>query len=175
VDDERGIGLNLDVCDAHREPTLPSDVNWLLHRAAQRFGDALEVEAKRHGVGLRGQLVLSALVIESGRTQLALGADLSLDKTTLTTVLDKLERDGLVRRRPDPADRRVRIPEVTEAGVALQRTVASAIGEVESDMLGCLDTGEQKALEAALRRVIDHDPGGGLGRGGVHRPGGSCM
>jgi DNA-binding MarR family transcriptional regulator len=169
VDEEQGHGLDLDVCDAHRADSLPSDINWLLHRAAQRFGDALEVEAKRHGVGLRGQLVLSSLKTECGRTQLALGAALFLDKTTLTTVLDKLERDGLVRRRPDPADRRVRIPEITEAGIAVQEKVAEAIGVVERGLLGSLGEDEQKLLEVALRRVVDHNPADTL------RPGGSCM
>lgn len=169
MNEEQGNRLDLDVCDKHRHDSLPSDINWLLHRAAQRFGDALEVEAKRHGVGLRGQLVLTALKAECGRTQLALGASLFLDKTTLTTVLDKLEGDGLVRRRPDPADRRVRIPEITEAGLAVQERVAEAIGVVEHGLLGALDEDEQKLLEVALRRVVDDNPGDTL------RPGGSCM
>jgi DNA-binding MarR family transcriptional regulator len=167
--DEQQRGLNLEVCDGFRARSLPSDINWLLHRASQRFGDAMHDEAMRHGVSLRGQLVLTGLVAECGRTQLALGAALFLDKTTLTTVLDKLERDGLVRRTPDPNDRRVRIPEITEEGIARQREVAQAVAEVERALLGSLGEDEQKLLEGALRRVVDAYPAD------LQHHGGSCM
>src|SRR5438477_11064796 len=99
-------------CAAARTLLRTSDLNWLLHRAARRLGEALDSVAQQHGVGIRGQLVLTALIEEPGRTQLALGAALGLDKTTLTSTLDKLEQAELVVRRPDPQDRRVRIPEV---------------------------------------------------------------
>ncbi len=144
------------------------DVNWLLHRVAQRFGEAVNAEALRHGVGMRGQLVLSALCREGGRTQLALGAALALDKTTLTTVLDKLEADGLIRRLPDPRDRRVRIPEITDAGRRVQRTVADASRGVTDAQLSVLEPAERKTFEESLRRLVEGCPEAGP-------PGGSCM
>lgn len=145
------------------------DVNWLLHRVAQRFGEAVHAEAVRHGVGMRGQVVLSALCQVTGRTQLALGAALALDKTTLTTVLDKLEADGLVRRLPDPRDRRVRIPEITEAGRQVQRTVAEAIRGVTDRQLAVLDATERKTFEESLRRLVEDCPPD------AGQPAGSCM
>lgn len=145
-----------------------SDLNWLLHRAAQRMGDALDAEAMRHGITIRDQLVLSALAAEPGRAQLAIGAALGVDKTTLTTVLDRLERRGLVRRGPDPQDRRVRIPEVTAAGRALQLEVAGAVHAVERELLQAVPTDERTALRSALRRLADS-------AAGTHRPPGSCM
>ncbi|MGW4798224.1 MarR family transcriptional regulator [Nonomuraea sp. NPDC004297] len=42
---------------------------------------------------------------------------MSVDKSKLVLILDELEDDGLVRRRPDPADRRARIIEVTPEGL----------------------------------------------------------
>ena len=46
-------------------------------------------------------------------TQGELEKELELDKTTLMSQLDRLERMGLVVRRSDPRDRRARIPEIT--------------------------------------------------------------
>jgi DNA-binding MarR family transcriptional regulator len=129
-------------------------VSWLLSRAAQRIADAVHVEASRHGVGMRGQLVLSALTEQSGRTQLALGGDLSVDKTTLTTELDRLESCGLVHRRPDPRDRRVRIPEITDQGRHVQDMVSLAIKKVVDDELSVLTAAERAALEESLRRIV---------------------
>lgn len=147
-----------ETCAIARSLMQTSDLNWLLHRAAQRFGEAMDRAAQRHGVGVRGHLVLSALADTPGRTQLALGAALGLDKTTLTTVLDKLERHGLVVRKPDPADRRARIPEITEAGRRMHAKVAPAIQAVEGELLHALSAEERETLRTILGKFADPGP-----------------
>ena len=108
------------------------DFNWLLHRATQRVGAAFADEITKFGITLRGQLILQALANEEAqRTQLKLGAMLGLDKTTLTSELDKLERLGLITRVPDPKDRRVRTPVITDEGLELQKQAGAALAEVE--------------------------------------------
>ncbi|HEX3787708.1 MAG TPA: MarR family transcriptional regulator [Pseudonocardiaceae bacterium] len=136
-----------------------SDVNWLLHRAAQRFGEAMEQAATRHGGSMRGYLVLSVLVKDPGRSQLAICSALALDKTTLTSVLDRLEQHGMVIRRPDPTDRRVRIPEITDAGRELQQRIGAAVRTVENELLGTLAEGDQEQLRAILLRLIGGEHG----------------
>jgi DNA-binding MarR family transcriptional regulator len=131
------------------------DVTWLLGRAAQRLAEAVDVQASTHGIGMRGQLVLSALTQEGGRTQLALGAALAVDKTTLTTELDRLESCGLVQRLPDPRDRRVRIPEITDRGRQIQAAVSAAIKGATDQQLAVLSVDERKILEEALRRLVE--------------------
>jgi DNA-binding MarR family transcriptional regulator len=153
-------------CETAHGVLRTSDVNWLLHRAAHRLGEALQTAAKEHGIDMRAQLVLSALKAGHCGTQLKLGATLGLDKTTLTTVLDRLERDGFVQRRPDPTDRRVRIPEITDAGRDLQRKVDHDVRLVEADWLRVLEPDERRTLETALRKLVES---------GADRPGGSCM
>jgi DNA-binding MarR family transcriptional regulator len=142
-------------CTAAATVVSELDVSWLLNRAAQRMTDAVHAEASTHGIGMRGQLVLSALVQESGRSQLALGAALVVDKTTLTTELDRLESCGLVQRLPDPRDRRVRIPEITEKGRQIQAAVSTAIRCATDQQLAVLSTDERKILEEALRRLVE--------------------
>src|SRR5687768_610219 len=106
------------------------DFNWLLHRATQRVGAAFADEITKFGITLRGQLILQALANEElQRTQLKLGAMLGLDKTTLTSELDKLERLGLITRVPDPKDRRVRTPVITDEGLELQKQAGAALAE----------------------------------------------
>jgi DNA-binding MarR family transcriptional regulator len=153
-------------CNKAHDVLRTSDLNWLLHRAAQRMREAFGVAARQHGVDMRAQLVLTALSHGGCRTQLALGASLGLDKTTMTTVLDRLERDGFVQRRPDPTDRRVRVPEITDAGRDLQRKVDHDVRLVEEDLLRVFEPDERVALEAALRRLAES---------GAEQPGGSCM
>ncbi|WP_053736095.1 MarR family winged helix-turn-helix transcriptional regulator [Nocardia sp. NRRL S-836] len=142
------------------------DLNWLLHRAAQRVGAAYAEEIQNFGVSLRGQLILQALATEEAqRTQLALGAMLGLDKTTLTSELDKLERAELVMRVPDPNDRRVRKPVITDKGRALQKEAGDALAEVERAFHSRFSPQEMGIIRKALQDLS-------RGEGPVH---GSCI
>ena len=113
-------------------PSADSEITWLLHRAAQRMRGATGEEAQKHRIQLRDYIVLSALDKAPGLTQTELARALGLDKTTLMSQLDQLERMGLVVRRSDRRDRRARIPEITGAGNALRAKVASSCASVEA-------------------------------------------
>jgi MarR family transcriptional regulator, organic hydroperoxide resistance regulator len=135
-------------------PTAESDLTWLLHRAAQRMHAALGEQAEQHGLQLRDYIVLSALVMQTGQTQLELGRALGIDKTTLMMQLDRLEAKKLIVRRADPRDRRARIPEATVAGRTLRAKVAKACSEVEAAALGKLRSGDPRSLRAMLAELI---------------------
>lgn len=113
-------------------PSVESEITWLLHRAAQRMRSATGEQAERHGLQLRDYIVLSALHKTPDLTQAELGKALGLDKTTLMSQLDRLERMRLVTRTPDPRDRRVRIPVITDAGNEVRETVDAASAGVEA-------------------------------------------
>lgn len=86
-----------------------------------------------------------------------------LGRTTggMSLTLDRLERVGLVRRLPDPADRRRVVVEATEEGISLAVRVNAALHDWE-DSLG-VDDVEHDQLAAALGRLtelIDRDPPG---------------
>lgn len=144
--------------------TSRAGLNWLLHRAAQKLGTVAQEAAVRHGITTRGQIVLTALISEEfQRTQLALGHALGVDKTTLTAELDRLERAGLIMRKPDPNDRRVRVPVITEQGRAVQREVEKLHVQVEREFTAELAPEEARALHDLLERLIaaDHGPDSG--------------
>ena len=142
------------------------DFNWLLHRATQRVGAAFADEITKFGITLRGQLILQALANEEAqRTQLKLGAMLGLDKTTLTSELDKLERLGLITRVPDPKDRRVRTPVITDEGLELQKRAGAALAEVERGFRARFSDQEMAIIHKALSDLA-------RGEGPMH---GSCI
>ncbi|MFI9812424.1 MarR family winged helix-turn-helix transcriptional regulator [Saccharothrix variisporea] len=134
------------------------NLNFLLHRAAQKLGTAAQEASQAHGITPRGQLVLTALAnAPERRTQLALGAALGLDKTTLTAELDRLERAGLVIREPDPTDRRVRFPAITETGRKVQTEVAHLHAAAEDTFTSGLTPDERDLLRTLLARLIAAD------------------
>jgi len=72
----------------------------------------------------------------------------------MTNRLDRLERAGLIERRPDPIDRRGKLIALTPAGRrviddTLTRHVAN-----EEKLLGVLTTAEQEKLNTLLRKLI---------------------
>ena len=142
-------------------PSADSEITWLLHRAAQRMRTATGEQAEKHGIQLRDCIVLSALHKTPGLTQIELGKALGLDKSTLMSQLDRLERTGLVVRRNDPRDRRARIPEITAAGNTLRTEVASACANVEAAAVNSFSQDQVQAFRRILLEIIgsSEDPG----------------
>ncbi len=142
-------------------PSADSEITWLLHRAAQRMRSATGEQSERHGIALRDYIVLSALHLTPNLTQVELAKTLGLDKTTLMSQLDRLERNGLVVRRSDPRDRRARIPEITEEGQTVRARVARACADVEAAALSGAGPDQQTLFRRMLVDIIgdSEDPG----------------
>lgn len=72
----------------------------------------------------------------------------------MTNRLDRLERAGLVERRPDPDDRRGKLIALTESG---KRVIDETIGRHvanEARLLSVLTPAEQESLDKLLRKLI---------------------
>jgi MarR family transcriptional regulator, organic hydroperoxide resistance regulator len=135
------------------DPDRP-DLTWLLHRAAQHMRVGLDEAAREHGLtGARDWIVLSALAAGPRQTQLSLAQSLGLDKTTMTSLLDRMEARGLITRSVDSHDRRARIPELTGRGRQIQAEVTRARDCVEAGLLGGFTADEQGQLRDLLTRL----------------------
>ncbi|MEW9310088.1 MarR family winged helix-turn-helix transcriptional regulator [Labrys portucalensis] len=72
----------------------------------------------------------------------------------MTNRLDRLERAGLVERRPDPNDRRGKLIALTEAGkIVIDETIARHVAN-EQRLLSVLTQAEQETLDSLLRKLI---------------------
>lgn len=142
-------------------PGPDSEITWLLHRAAQRMRVVVGDQADRHGLNLREHIILSALHKSPGLTQIELGRALGLDKTTLAGQLDRLERAALIERRPDPRDRRARLPVITTTGEARRAAVAAGSERVEAAALQPFSDDQVALLRRMLFGIIgvSDDPG----------------
>lgn len=80
-------------------------------------------------------------------------------RATMTGVLDGLERESLVARRPDPADRRRQRVELTEAGRACLSSVAPAYFACIRGIMSGLSADRRRALSELLWIVGDRVPG----------------
>jgi DNA-binding MarR family transcriptional regulator len=114
----------------------------LLHRAFAR-----EEMFPAQALCLR---VLCAAGGELAQSELA--DALVLTRPTVTRVLQRMERSGLIRRRPDQADQRHTRVEVTQDGRELQRRLDGVMAEYVEATLGRLDQNDREELARILRR-----------------------
>jgi DNA-binding MarR family transcriptional regulator len=83
-----------------------------------------------------------------------LAADLELSSGAMTSRLDRLEEAGLVRRLPDPDDRRGVVVELTEKGREAWDAAANVQGRREAFFARTLTKAEQKQLNNLLRKLL---------------------
>lgn len=99
--------------------------------------------------------ILHRLALHGGATITALAPLIAIDRTTLATNLKPLERDGLVIIRTSESDRRARVVEITEAGLArLEQAVPlwKAAQSRFEDVYGAADADQ---LRTVLRAVLE--------------------
>ncbi|MFF0739425.1 MarR family winged helix-turn-helix transcriptional regulator [Streptomyces sp. NPDC004111] len=112
-----------------------------------------------HGLTMWAYTVLLRLdATESPvRTQAALAESVRADKTRIIPVLDDLEARGLLDRRPDPGDRRVRLLSLTPEGRRLREIVQSAIQESEESLLARLPAKDREGFLRGLRLLYESE------------------
>ncbi len=132
----------------------PPDLTFLLHAAADRMRIDLDRAAVDIGLNdMRDWLVLAALGDGQQRTQLELSRMVCVDKTTLISVLDRLEQHELIVRTVDPTDRRVRIPQITPAGRRMYAKFAAARDTAEAQALDGIDPEQRSLLLSLLAQI----------------------
>jgi MarR family transcriptional regulator, organic hydroperoxide resistance regulator len=88
-----------------------------------------------------------------------LGKRMHCDPSFVTLIADMLEKRGLARREPHPADRRVKNLVLTDDGLALKQTIES---EITARMpWSRLDDDERSRLLALIRKMLAADADGG--------------
>jgi len=103
-----------------------------------------------HGLTMWGYVVLLRLE-ESVRTQSALAQDIGADKTRIIGTLDDLQDRGLIERRPDPDDRRVRLLSLTAEGRRVRDSAQGAIQARENRLLDRLSPADREGFLNALQ------------------------
>jgi DNA-binding MarR family transcriptional regulator len=87
--------------------------------------------------------------------QVSLGGVMALDRTTILVVLSKLDRCGLIERRPSDNDKRSRIASITDAGRSLLSKARPLVDDVQERILSPLTARERSRLVELLAKVAD--------------------
>ncbi len=139
-------------------PTSETNLGWALTALLRDYLRQVDETLKDLPGGSRSYMMLSAIASDSCHSQVALAERLGLDRTTVTYLLDGLEREDLVRRMPDPADRRVRHVNLTDQGSDRLAKLAAAVDEVEARVLSRLSTEEGAHFQGLLVKAAGLAP-----------------
>ena len=116
----------------------------------------LEFESRLAPLGIHaGQdRLLQELWREDGITQRRLIERLSVEPPTVTGIVQRLEREGLLTREPDADNRRVQRVYLTEAGRKLEDPVRRVWREVEDGFLRDLSAADRDRLQQLLTQLV---------------------
>ena len=98
--------------------------------------------------------VLALIDANRGLKQSTLAKAVRLDRSSMVSVLDNLERRGIVERRAVDGDRRSHALGLTPAGGALLRTARRRVDTHERRLAQDLSAAERSQLVALLRRIL---------------------
>ena len=132
---------------------LDSYLPYLLNRAGARIAGAFNDEMRRLGTSLQAWRVLAVLREKDGRRMGDLSATTSIEVSTLTRLVDNMEKEGLLARRRDASDTRAVLVQVTAAGKQLTRRIVPIAERYEKVALKGFGASEAESLKAALRRL----------------------
>ncbi|WP_079311952.1 MarR family winged helix-turn-helix transcriptional regulator [Microbispora sp. GKU 823] len=112
---------------------LSSSTSVLMSKATNLFAEIFETAMQPFGLKSKDFIVLTAIDAMGPQSQQQLARSHGIDRTTMVSVVDGLERLGLVRRSRDPGDRRKYAIALTGEGQSLLRH------KLGPAMLGALD------------------------------------
>jgi DNA-binding MarR family transcriptional regulator len=110
-------------------------------------------------IGFTAMAALSMLDSYGPRRITELAVDEGISQPSMTAMVSRLERKGLVERRRDPSDGRIVLVAITDAGREMLRRRRAGRVAFLSSLIGALDPAGQRALaEAApaFRHMTDH-------------------
>ncbi|MFG2925682.1 MarR family winged helix-turn-helix transcriptional regulator [Streptomyces sp. NPDC048305] len=143
--------------ESSASPFLEDDFGFAIGVIFRAYARAVEATVADLPGGPRGYFVLAAAVRGEAGSQRSLADRLGIDRTMMTYLLDDLEKDGLVERRLDPADRRSRKIVATERGSELWDSLHSKVDSIDNLLLSVLPEDSQcefrEMLFAIARQV----------------------
>jgi MarR family transcriptional regulator, organic hydroperoxide resistance regulator len=123
---------------------------YLINRAGARLAVAFGQELRRHGVTLQEWRVMAALAAQGAQRLSDLAALTSIELSTLSRLIGRMQRSGLLSRDRANGDRREISLKLTAKGTRLTRTIILTAKQYERLSL----RGISKAEEAQLKRLL---------------------
>ncbi len=131
-----------------------NSAGFLANHMARLFASALHRRIAPLGIAPAQFMVLLELWQRDERTQADLTAVLAVEQATMANTLARMERDGLIHKRPSETDKRSKLICLTPMALTLQEAAVGAASGVNAGALDGFSQQEQQQFLALMARVI---------------------
>ncbi|MBS4028841.1 MAG: MarR family transcriptional regulator [Ignavibacteriales bacterium] len=132
---------------------LDTSLGFLMNRTARGMKRALDAKLLEHELTATQYIVLIRMYEEDGISLTELVERLYLDNPTLTGIIDRMERDGLLQRQRDDDDRRVVNVYLTAKGKLLRSEIEHLAQETDEDIWKNFSEPEKKEMLNYIERL----------------------
>jgi len=132
---------------------LEDNIGFYVTKALQAMNAQFSLRFSEYGITPSQYGVLAVLWEEDGIPQKALVERIIIDGATITGILDRLEKNGLVTRQRGEKDRRTTLIYLTEKGRKLKETLTSLAIEVNKKATLNLSPQEVEELKRMLLKI----------------------
>lgn len=99
-------------------------------------------------------ILLYYLSIEDGQTVSSLVEKMCIQQATISTMLDRMQTSGMIRKEKDHSDKRTSRVFITEQGKDAYKKIAKIWNTMEEILIKGLDTKQQEMLNSLLKAVL---------------------
>ena len=138
----------------HFPPAALEIMGFLLNRPAFHLHDITRNALRPLGLIPPDLGILSNLDSSGPQSQRVLGDRLKIDRTTMVSRIDELEKHGLVKRKSHPTDRRAYLITLRPAGKKALAQSMRLILEIDEHFLAPLTKEEQTTLKKLLTKLV---------------------
>ena len=129
---------------------------YLASQLAKGFARSLQQRAAGLGFSPGQFPILIELWAEDGLTQKKLLERVDIEQATMANTLSRMERDGLIARKPHPSDKRAQLIFLTPKASAIKADAVKAAIAADQDLFKGFRAFERELLLEYIRRILDN-------------------
>jgi DNA-binding MarR family transcriptional regulator len=134
---------------------LTSSICFGMRAAIKKIDKTISNELEPLGISIPQSFILINLLQEDGATLKEIGNKSLIDSSSMTVLIDKLEKKNLVERRLDTLDRRAIRVFITEKGKAVANEVIEISSKINNLLYDLIGEGNQKEFLHGISNIIN--------------------
>ena len=131
-----------------------NSMGYIVYSASKAFQKAFDLELRdKVGITLTQSKVIFALYLFSGLTQRELADKIGIETPSLVPIIDKMEENGYLKRKPDSKDRRLKRIFTTAKTDALWDSMLACISQIRKVSLNGVSEKEVKSTLETIKKI----------------------
>ncbi len=126
-----------------------------MRAAMKKIDKNLGQQLEPFGISIPQSFILKSLLEEDGTTLKEIGNRTLIDSSSMTVLVDKLEKDKLVERKLDAQDRRAIRIFITESGRELAEEVLEIANNFNKKITALIDEGNKETFLRGVNSIIN--------------------